>query len=184
MNHRIERRAGVTRHAGIVFRPRPSVGMRPTVRFALAFAFTLAYVSLCVYVSQSWRADLEGAIGPVMSWVIPTMLAYIPGLLIGFLAFTLITTRYRLPDLEPPKGLAGRPMAVRDPDRGRLERGGHDRPDARAPCESLVPGPAANPAGGQQLLRPHRRARAGGGAPGSACTIAESSSPSLASTAR
>ena len=31
-----------------------------------------------VYVSQAWRGDLEHAIGPVMSWVIPLLLAYIP----------------------------------------------------------------------------------------------------------
>ena len=96
----------VARHGlgGLTKRRRPAVGMRPAVRFGLAFTFTLAYVAFGVYVSQSWRADLENAIGPVMSWVIPIMLAYIPGLLIGFLAFTLITTRYRPPDLEAPKG--------------------------------------------------------------------------------
>ena len=33
-----------------------------------------------------------------MAWVIPIMLAYIPGVLIGFLAFTLLTPRYRAPD--------------------------------------------------------------------------------------
>jgi hypothetical protein len=88
--------------------------MRPTVRFGLGFTFTLAYVAFGVYVSQAWRADLESAIGPVMSRVIPTTLAYVPGLLIGFLAFTLIFTRYRPPDLEAARGgpgptAAGRP---------------------------------------------------------------------------
>ena len=84
------------------------------MHFGIAFALTLAYVAFGVYVSQSWRAELESAIGPVMSWVIPTTLAYIPGLLIGFLAFTLITSRYRPPDLEPPTGPwpAGRWPAV------------------------------------------------------------------------
>ena len=70
---------------GLVWRSRPRVGIRPTVHFGIAFALTLAYVAFSVYVSQPWRADLESAIGPVMSWVIPTTLAYIPGLLIGFL---------------------------------------------------------------------------------------------------
>ena len=44
------------------------------------------------------------AIGPVMAWVIPTMLAYIPGVVIGFLMFTLLTVRYRVPSLSAPSG--------------------------------------------------------------------------------
>ena len=99
---------------GMTRRRRPAVGIRPTLRFALAFTFTAAYVAFCVYVSQAWRSDLETAIGPVVSWLIPLMLAYIPSVLIGFLAFTLLTTRYRSPSLEPPAGPwpAGRWPAV------------------------------------------------------------------------
>ena len=89
---------------GLTRRRRPAVGIRPTVRFALAFSLTAAYVAFAVYVSQAWRSDLETAIGPVMSWVIPLLLAYLPSVVIGFLIFTLITTRYRPPALEPPDG--------------------------------------------------------------------------------
>ncbi|HET9677055.1 MAG TPA: glycosyltransferase family 2 protein [Solirubrobacterales bacterium] len=39
-----------------------------------------------------------------MSWVIPISLAYVPAVLIGFMAFTLITLRYRVPSLDPPSG--------------------------------------------------------------------------------
>jgi biofilm PGA synthesis N-glycosyltransferase PgaC len=39
-----------------------------------------------------------------MAWVIPGMLAYIPGIFIGFLIFTLLTVRYRVPSLDPPAG--------------------------------------------------------------------------------
>ena len=39
-----------------------------------------------------------------MAWVIPILLAYIPGVVIGFLIFTLLTLRYRVPSLEPPTG--------------------------------------------------------------------------------
>ncbi len=89
---------------GLIWRPRPRVGIRPTLRFVVAFALTLAWVAFSIYVSQPWRAELARAIGPVMAWVIPTLLAYIPGVLIGFLAFTLITARYRPPSLTPPDG--------------------------------------------------------------------------------
>lgn len=89
---------------GLTWRPHPRFGIRPAVRFVLALALTAGWVAFGVYVSQPWRADLESAIGPVMSWVIPVLLAYIPGLLIGFLAFTLIAAPYRAPDSAPPAG--------------------------------------------------------------------------------
>ena len=92
------------RLGGITRRPRPSGGGRPTFRFVVAVAFTVAYVAFGVVVSAPWRSDLREAIGPVMAWVIPILLAYVPGLLIGFLAFTLLTVRYRVPSPAPPPG--------------------------------------------------------------------------------
>jgi biofilm PGA synthesis N-glycosyltransferase PgaC len=82
----------------------PEFGLRPTVRFALASLLTLAWVAFSVRVSQPWRDDLEAAIGPVMAWVIPLFLAYIPALVIGFMIFTLLITRYRPLPIEPPAG--------------------------------------------------------------------------------
>ena len=74
------------------------------MRFGVAFTLTARVRELGVYVSQAWRGDLEEAIGPVMSWVIPLLLAYVPSVLIGFMVFTLFTTRYRPPELDAPKG--------------------------------------------------------------------------------
>jgi biofilm PGA synthesis N-glycosyltransferase PgaC len=82
----------------------PALGFRPTIRFAVASVLTLAWVAFSVWVSQPWRDDLEAALGPVMAWIIPLFLAYIPGLVIGFMIFTLLITRYRAPPLEPPAG--------------------------------------------------------------------------------
>jgi poly-beta-1,6-N-acetyl-D-glucosamine synthase len=92
------------RLGGLTRRPRPSAGGRPTIRFVIVVALTVAYVAFGVYISEPWRADLREAIGPVMAWVIPILLAYIPGLLIGFLSFTLLTVRYRVPSPAPPPG--------------------------------------------------------------------------------
>jgi len=39
-----------------------------------------------------------------MAWVIPIFLAYIPGLVIGFMIATLLITRYEELPLEPPRG--------------------------------------------------------------------------------
>ena len=55
-----------------------------------------------VWVSSPWREDLERALGPVMAWVIPIVLAYIPGLVIGLMIATLLLSPYRELALEPP----------------------------------------------------------------------------------
>jgi biofilm PGA synthesis N-glycosyltransferase PgaC len=75
-----------------------------TFRFTVAFGLTVAYVAFAVWASSPWRAELHDAIGPVMAWVIPTFLAYVPAVLIGFMIFTLITLRYRVPSPDPPTG--------------------------------------------------------------------------------
>jgi biofilm PGA synthesis N-glycosyltransferase PgaC len=89
---------------GLKRRERPVVGLRPTVRFAIAVSLTAAWVALGVYLSRPWRSDLEEAFGPILAWVIPITLAYIPGFVIGFLVFTLLSTRYHLPDLTVLRG--------------------------------------------------------------------------------
>ncbi|MGZ4194865.1 MAG: glycosyltransferase family 2 protein [Solirubrobacteraceae bacterium] len=89
---------------GFTHRTRPAFGMRPTLRFALAAVVTVAYVGMAISVSSIWRGELEDAIGPVMAWVIPIFMAYIPAVVIGFLCFTLIFTRYQPPPLRAPIG--------------------------------------------------------------------------------
>ena len=89
---------------GLAARERPVFGLRPAMRFALVATLTLAHTAFSVWFSQPWRAELEDALGPVMSWVIPVLLAYVPGVVIGFLCATLILTRYRPPPLDPPAG--------------------------------------------------------------------------------
>ena len=42
-----------------------------------------------------------------MGWVIP-LFAYIPGLVIGFMIFTLLITRHQELPLDPPDGRLGR----------------------------------------------------------------------------
>jgi hypothetical protein len=92
------------RLGGRTRRKAPAVGLRPTVRFTIAFTLTLAWLAFSVWVSDPWRDELEAAIGPVMAWVIPIFLAYIPSLVIGFMIFTLLITRYQELPLEPPTG--------------------------------------------------------------------------------
>ena len=98
------KRTEPARLGGLANRRRPDFGPRPTGLFFGAFTLTIAWVALAVYLSDPWRADLEDAIGPIAAWLIPTLLAYVPSLIIGFLAFTLILSPYRFPVLAPPKG--------------------------------------------------------------------------------
>ena len=89
---------GLTRRSG------PEAGLRPTVLFALAGSLTLAWVGFAVWASGPWRGELEAALGPVMGWVIPILLAYIPALVIGFMLFTLLVNPYRELELVAPAG--------------------------------------------------------------------------------
>ena len=89
---------GLTRRSG------PEAGLRPTVLFALAGSLTLAWVAFAVWASDSWRGELEAALGPVMGWVIPILLAYVPALVIGFMLFTLLVNPYRELELVAPAG--------------------------------------------------------------------------------
>ena len=89
---------------GLVPRARPAFGLRPTLRFTVSVTLTVGYVAFAVWFSQPWRSDLEEAVGPIAAWVIPVLLAYVPALVIGFLCFTLLLTRYRPPRLEAPSG--------------------------------------------------------------------------------
>ena len=91
---------------GLTRRRRPAAGLRPTVRFAIAGPLTVAWVAFGVWASGPWRDELEQAIGPVMAWVIPLMLAYIPGVVIGFMASRLISPLPR-PPLAAAGALAG-----------------------------------------------------------------------------
>ncbi len=70
----------------------------------IASVLTLSWVAFSIWVSGPWRDDLEAALGPLMGWVIPIFLAYIPALVIGFMIFTLLITRYQRLPLEPPAG--------------------------------------------------------------------------------
>lgn len=85
-------------------KPEPPPAPSAVLRFAVAGGLTVAYVAFAVWASAPWRSDLREAISPVMAWVIPIRLAYVPAVLIGFMTFTLITLRYRVPSPEPPKG--------------------------------------------------------------------------------
>jgi biofilm PGA synthesis N-glycosyltransferase PgaC len=97
-------RAQAEQLGGFTARERPAFGIRSALRFTAAVTATLAWVGFAVWVSQPWRSELDDAIGPIAAWVIPVFLAYVPAVVIGFLCFTLLLTRYRPPRLVAPHG--------------------------------------------------------------------------------
>jgi biofilm PGA synthesis N-glycosyltransferase PgaC len=74
------------------------------VLFILSIVCTALWVGFSIWVSSKWRGDLEDAIGPIAGWLIPTLMAYIPGLVIWFMVFTLVFARYHLLPMETPTG--------------------------------------------------------------------------------
>ena len=72
--------------------------------FAIVLCLDIAWVGFGVWVSTPWRNELESALGPVMGWVIPSLLAYLPGFVIGFMLFTLLVNPYRELELVAPAG--------------------------------------------------------------------------------
>lgn len=61
-------------------------------------------MGFAVWVSDPWRHELVDAVGPVLAWLIPIVLAYIPGLVLGFMIFTLLVNPYHELSLAPPRG--------------------------------------------------------------------------------
>ena len=135
-----------------------------------------------IWASGPWRSELEEAIGPVMAWVIPVMLAYIPAIVIGFLCFTLMFTRYRPPRLDAPAGRGEGDWPPVTVDRGRVQRGGRDRRDARAHRATAYPARSRScwPTTTRATERPSWPTAAGA----SGSTTGGASSPRRASTTR
>ena len=101
---------GLTRRSG------PEAGLRPTVLFAIVGSPDRSPGSPSrVWASDSLaRTSSRLLSAPSMGWVIPILLAYVPGLVIGFMLFTLLVNPYRELELVAPAGPwpAGRWPAV------------------------------------------------------------------------
>jgi biofilm PGA synthesis N-glycosyltransferase PgaC len=74
------------------------------VLFGLSIVCTALWVGFSIWISDKWRGELEDAIGPIAGWMIPILMAYIPGLVIWFMVFTLVFARYHELPIEPPAG--------------------------------------------------------------------------------
>ena len=108
------------RLGGLTRRRRPEAGLRPTVLFALAGSLTLAWVGFAIWASGPWRGELEAALGPVLGWVIPILLAYVPALVIGFMLFTLLVNPYRELELVRSEPISPLGALSRAPSRGLI----------------------------------------------------------------
>lgn len=63
------------------------------VKFVLATAITTVWVGLSVWVSGAWLDELMPVVGPVMTWTIVVLVAYLPGGVVAFMAASLVLDR-------------------------------------------------------------------------------------------
>ena len=75
------------------------------VKFGVSIFVAVAWLAVAVALSMPWYRDLAGLGGPVMAATVIVLLAYLPGLLIAFLASSLLLDR------QPP-------LRVRNPTTG------------------------------------------------------------------
>ena len=62
-------------------------------KFALAAVGMVGWVALSVWISQPWISELSPVVSPWGAWLIVTLVAYLPGAVVAFLAFSLLLDR-------------------------------------------------------------------------------------------
>lgn len=73
-----------------------------TAKFAFSVAFAAVWVLGSTWISRPWIAELDDAVGPVLAWTVVTLIAYLPGGVVAFLAASLLMDRQPpLPNTAP-----------------------------------------------------------------------------------
>lgn len=62
-------------------------------KFVLALMFTTVWVGVSVWVSAAWVDELMPAVGPVLTWTIVVLVAYLPGGVVAFMTVSLVLDR-------------------------------------------------------------------------------------------
>jgi len=89
-----EEHAPVPPHLVAASRARPHPHRIPVaIKFVCSLAFSLAWVGVAVWLSLPWLSDLREDVGWVGAIVVVALLAYVPGLIVAFLATSLIFDR-------------------------------------------------------------------------------------------
>ncbi|WP_202627796.1 glycosyltransferase family 2 protein [Cellulomonas sp. APG4] len=88
------------------------------VKFLLAVAFTGAWVGASVWVSAAWVDELVPVVGPVLTWVVVVLVAYLPGGIVAFMAASLVLDRQPALSVANPVTGVTVIVAARDEERG------------------------------------------------------------------
>ncbi len=75
-------------------------------KFVVACLAAGAWVGFSVWASLAWHAELSAVIGPMAGWIVIFLVAYLPGLLVSFMAFSLLLDR------QPPLNVRNPTTAV------------------------------------------------------------------------
>lgn len=62
-------------------------------KFAAAVLFAAAWVLASAWISRPWVSELDAAAGPFVAWTVVTLVAYLPGGIVAFLAASLLLDR-------------------------------------------------------------------------------------------
>ena len=119
-----------------------------TVKFVVAQLLAAGWLGVSIWLSLPWLRELAVAISMVAAIVVVSLVAYLPGWLVAFLAVSLLLDRQ--PPLRRTHPAAPVNRAGRRPQRGRLDPGDdllHRRPG--------LPGARRGPGGRQRLHRRH-----------------------------
>jgi len=84
----------------------PRLHVSVAAKFTLAMAFAVAWVGLSVWISAGWVRDLTPVTGAVPAWAIVTLVAFLPGAIVAFLAVSLMLDR------QPPLRVASPTTAL------------------------------------------------------------------------
>src|SRR4029077_5139186 len=86
-------------------RPKPGRYVSVAAKFGLSVAFAVAWVSGSVWLSLPWLRDLSGYVGEAGAIVVIALVAYIPALLMAFMAMSLLLDRQ--PELRVSRSNTG-----------------------------------------------------------------------------
>jgi biofilm PGA synthesis N-glycosyltransferase PgaC len=89
-----------------------------TAKFVIAVVLTVAWLVVSVLLSRPWLEDLESRVGLPLALVVVSLVAYLPGLLVAFLAISLVMDRQPPLKVRNPTTAVTIVVAARDEEAG------------------------------------------------------------------
>lgn len=85
------------------------------VKFLLSSLFAACWTGAAVGISQPWIDDLSRSVGEPATWVMVTLVAYLPGFVVALMTMSLILDRQPPPRICNPVSRSSSPPATSSP---------------------------------------------------------------------